>query len=80
MWPQQPSAAVQILVVMGLLVRIMSFWPAMAGLIVTILLIPLSALIGKKQGQVRKEVLKHTDARVKLCTEVITGTVVCMSW
>lgn len=46
--------------------------PALAGLAVTIAFIPASTWLGKKIGAVRKELVKLTDARVKLCTEVIT--------
>ncbi|MEW5303174.1 MAG: hypothetical protein WDW36_005892 [Sanguina aurantia] len=63
----------QILVVMGMLVNIMSWAPAMAALAVTILLIPLSTLVGKSLAAARKQMLIHIDARVKLCSEIITG-------
>ncbi|KAF5828549.1 hypothetical protein DUNSADRAFT_17458 [Dunaliella salina] len=63
----------QIFVVMALLVRIMHFLPAMAGLVVTVIMIPLSTVIGKALGKARREMLKQTDARVKLASEIITG-------
>lgn len=63
----------QILVVMGLLVRIIHLVPALAGLAATLALIPLSTLVGRAMAAVRKELVGYTDARVKLCTEVITG-------
>jgi len=63
----------QIFVVMALLVRIMHFLPAMAGLVVTVIMIPLSTFIGKALGKARREMLKQTDARVKLASEIITG-------
>lgn len=63
----------QIFVVMALLVRIMHFAPAMAGLVVTVIMIPLSTFIGKALGKARREMVKQTDARVKLATEIITG-------
>lgn len=58
---------------MGLLVRIMHWAPAMAGLAITVVMIPLSTLIGKALGKARREMVKQTDARVKLATEIITG-------
>ena len=58
---------------MALLVRIMSFAPAMAGLVVTVIMIPLSTFIGKALGKARREMVKQTDARVKLASEIITG-------
>jgi ATP-binding cassette subfamily C (CFTR/MRP) protein 1 len=67
------SGPVQIVAVMALLVRIIHFIPAMVGLAVTVALIPLSALVAKALARVRKKVVALTDARVKLCSEVITG-------
>ncbi|PRW33949.1 ABC transporter isoform A [Chlorella sorokiniana] len=67
------SGPFQILVVMGLLVRIIHWAPALAGLGVTIALIPISALVGRQLAAVRRALVGFTDARVKLCTEVITG-------
>ncbi|GIL72743.1 hypothetical protein Vretimale_4441 [Volvox reticuliferus] len=63
----------QILVVMFLLVRIMNWGPSMAGLAVTVVVIPLTALLGKALAKSRREQIKYTDQRVKLCSEVITG-------
>ncbi|GAX75363.1 hypothetical protein CEUSTIGMA_g2807.t1 [Chlamydomonas eustigma] len=63
----------QILVVMGLLIRIMGWAATLAGLVVTVIMIPASTLIGRVINTSRKEMLKHTDARVKLSTEVVTG-------
>ncbi|GLC35697.1 hypothetical protein PLESTB_000485000 [Pleodorina starrii] len=63
----------QILVVMFLLVRIMNWGPSMAGLAVTVVVIPLTALLGKALAKSRREQIKYTDQRVKLCAEVITG-------
>ncbi|KAL4446696.1 hypothetical protein ABPG77_007940 [Micractinium sp. CCAP 211/92] len=67
------SGPFQILVVMALLVRIIHLVPALAGLGATLALIPLSTLVGRAMAAVRKELVAYTDARVKLCTEVITG-------
>ncbi len=58
---------------MALLVRIIHLVPALAGLGATLALIPLSTLVGRAMAAVRKELVAYTDARVKLCTEVITG-------
>jgi len=67
------SGPVQIIAVMALLVRIIHFIPAMVGLAVTVALIPLSALVAKALARIRKKVVALTDARVKMCSEVITG-------
>lgn len=43
--PRSPPAAPQILVVMGLLVRVLRWAPALAGLAVTVALIPLTTIV-----------------------------------
>ena len=63
----------QILIVMGLLVTIMGWAATLAGFAVTVVMIPSSTLVGRYLQAARKEMLKHTDARVKLSTEIITG-------
>lgn len=69
--PTDPQT--QILVVMGLLVRVIHWQPALAGLAATLALIPLTMVVGKALANVRRRLVGFTDARVKLCTEVITG-------
>lgn len=63
----------QILVINALLIRILGLWATLAGFVVTIIMIPLSTLVGKSLGTARKEMMKQADARVKLSTEIITG-------
>lgn len=67
------SGPFQILTVMGLLIRVIHFWPAFVGLAVTIIIIPLSTLVARSLARLRKKIVKLTDARVKLSSEVITG-------
>ena len=67
------SGPFQILTVMGLLIRVIHFWPAFVGLAVTITIIPLSTLVARSLARLRKRIVKLTDARVKLSSEVITG-------
>ena len=67
------SGPLQIFVVLALLVRVIQPIPALVGLGVTVALIPLSAFVARALGRVRKRVVALTDARVKLCSEVITG-------
>lgn len=67
------SGPFQVLATMGLLVRIIGWAAAFAALGVSLILIPLSMLIGMKITQYREAQLKFTDQRVKLTTEVITG-------
>lgn len=63
----------QIFIIMAMLARIMGWASTLAGLAVTVIMIPLSTLVGKALGTSRREMLKHTDARVKLSTEIVTG-------
>lgn len=65
---------VQILVVMGLLMRIIHVVPALAGLSVTIVLVPITTVVSRRLSKVRRALIKCTDDRVKLVTEVITGS------
>ena len=58
---------------MGLLVRIIHLVPSMVGLGVTIALIPCITLVTRRLTVIRRRLVGHTDARVKLCTEVVTG-------
>lgn len=58
---------------MALLIRILSVWPALAGLLVTVALIPLTMGLGKLLTRARRQSVAAADARVKLITEVITG-------
>ena len=64
---------VQILVVMGLLMRIIHVVPALAGLSVTVVLVPITTVVSRRLSKVRRALIKCTDDRVKLVTEVITG-------
>lgn len=63
---------------MSLLVRVLSLWPALAGLGMTVAIIPLTMLLGKLMTAARKDSVAAADARVKLTTEVITGVCVCV--
>ena len=64
----------QITVIMLLLARLVHWQPALAGLGATAVLVPLTAAITRKAAAVRKRLVERTDARVKLCTETVTGT------
>ena len=67
------SVVLQILVVMGLLMRIIHVFPALAGLTVTVILVPITTVVSRRLAKVRRALIKCTDDRVKLVTEVITG-------
>lgn len=63
----------QILAVLALLVRVIHFFPALAGLAVTLCLIPLSTAVANRLATIRKALMQQTDRRVKLCSEVVGG-------
>ena len=67
------AAGMQIVVIMGMLVRVIGWAPALAGFLTTCALIPVTGWLGRKLGAVRRAVVKHTDARVRTTTEVILG-------
>jgi ATP-binding cassette, subfamily C (CFTR/MRP), member 1 len=67
------SAPFQVLVIIILLHTIMGWRPALAGLAVTVLLVPLSTFVGKIVHKFRKDLVVKTDSRVKLVSEVIGG-------
>lgn len=58
---------------MGMLVRVLTLWPSLAGLGVTVAIIPLTMLLGRLLTDARKASVAAADARVKLVSEVVTG-------
>jgi ABC transporter transmembrane region len=67
------AAHAQVFVIIWLLHRIVGPLPALAGLAVTIMLVPLNTVIGKVVHKFRKDLIAKTDARVKLVSEIING-------
>jgi ATP-binding cassette subfamily C (CFTR/MRP) protein 1 len=67
------SGPLQILTVLALLARVIGAAPAAVALAATVALVPASALVARALGRVRRRLVKLTDARVKLCAEVVTG-------
>ena len=63
----------QIVVLMALLSRMLSWQSALTGLAVTLSIIPLSIVVGRWQTRIRAHVVQRTDARVKLTGEVLSG-------
>jgi len=63
----------QIAVIMVLLARVVHWQPALAGVLTTVVLVPVTAAITRKAAHVRKRLVGLTDARVKVCTEVVSG-------
>ncbi len=64
----------QIVVLMALLSRMLTWQSAMTGLGVTLSVIPLSIIVARWQTRIRLRVVQRTDARVKLTGEVLSGT------
>eukprot|EP00850_Spirogloea_muscicola_P015101 SM000113S24057 [mRNA] locus=s113:209143:220544:+ [translate_table: standard] len=67
------SGPLQILGAMGLLFYVIGIIPALAGLVVMVLLLPFNAILLRFLTKVRKRLIAATDQRVKLVTEVING-------
>jgi ABC-type multidrug transport system fused ATPase/permease subunit len=67
------SAPFQIMTVMIMLIRVLHPIPALVGLAVTVALIPLSSLVARALARARTRIVKLTDERVKLSSEVILG-------
>ena len=67
------SAPFQIFMVMAMLIRVLHPIPALVGLAVTVALIPLSSLVARALAKARTRIVKLTDERVKLSSEVILG-------
>jgi ATP-binding cassette subfamily C (CFTR/MRP) protein 1 len=63
----------QIAVIMVLLARLVHWQPALAGVLTTVVLVPITAAITRKAAGVRKRLIGLTDERVKVCTEVVSG-------
>lgn len=63
----------QIIVLMALLSRLLTWQSAVSGLAVTLSIIPLSIFVGRWQTRIRSHVVQRTDARVKLTGEVLSG-------
>ena len=86
----QCRASLQIAVIMVLLARLVHWQPALAGVLTTVVLVPVTAAITRKAAHVRKRLVGLTDARVKVCTEVVSGAlgqnpggcghVSCLAW
>ncbi|KAK9839590.1 hypothetical protein WJX84_006235 [Apatococcus fuscideae] len=67
------SAPLQMLVIMMLLVRIIGLWPALAGLVATCSIGPISAWISSKMEEIRESIMECSDARVKAISELLAG-------
>ena len=63
----------QLTVIMLLLSRLVGGWAAIAALVTTISVMPVSAWFGGRQSASRARLIGLTDARVKLCSEAVSG-------
>jgi hypothetical protein len=60
-------------VFMLLLSRLVGWWSALAGVVTTVMVLPVSAWVGSRQSASRERLIALTDARVKLCSEAVSG-------
>ncbi|GMH36556.1 hypothetical protein BSKO_04424 [Bryopsis sp. KO-2023] len=67
------SGPFQITVILLMLMRVLGWASALAGFGMTLTLIPLNTVVGSRMEKYRKQMMTHTDERVKLTTEVIAG-------
>ena len=67
------AACAQMVVFMLLLARLVGWWSALAGVITTVTVMPISAWFGARQSASRERLIALTDARVKLCSEAMSG-------
>jgi ATP-binding cassette subfamily C (CFTR/MRP) protein 1 len=66
------SSPLIIVVILGLLYREVQ-WACFVGLAVMMLLVPMTAFIGKRLGLYRREIVSWTDKRTSIMSEVING-------
>ena len=55
------------------MMRLLGVWPALACLAVSLAVVPVNLLVLRTQTKLRRQTLVHTDARVKLTGEVLSG-------
>ena len=67
------SAPMQVLITIGLLMRVLQPVPALVGLATTLCFIPINMKVGKKLFATRRALIAKTDKRVKMTTEVLQG-------
>ena len=53
--------------------RLLGVWPAVACLAVSLAVVPVNLLVLRTQTKLRRQTLVHSDARVKLTGEVLSG-------
>ena len=67
------GAGAQLVVFMLLLSRVVGWWAAIAALVTTVSVMPVTAWFGGRQSTSRARLIGLTDARVKLCSEAVSG-------
>ena len=65
--------ATQISVVLLLLSRLLGWHASVGGFLASLLVVPASAALMRRVAAVRKHLSALTDARVKLCAEIVSG-------
>jgi hypothetical protein len=65
---------VQVFVIMYALHQIIGLIPTLAGVLAMLLVAPFNVIMGSLVHRCRLQLIAKTDARVKIMTEVINGT------
>ena len=68
-----PHHGVQIVIILLLLSRLVGWHASIGGFLTSVLLIPAASALMKRVGTVRQRLAPLTDARVKLCSEIVAG-------
>ena len=69
--------AVQIIVILLLLSRLVGWHASVGGFLASILLVPASAALMRRIATVRRRLVALSDTRVKLCSEIVSGGYDC---
>ena len=67
------ASDVQIAIILALLSRLLGWHASIGGFLTSVLLVPGSAALMKRVAAIRKHLSTLTDARVKLCAEIVSG-------
>ncbi len=62
-----------IMVVLLLLSRLVGWHASIGGFLASVLLVPASAALMRRIATVRRRLVALSDARVKLCSEIVSG-------
>ena len=63
----------QITIILLLLSRLVGWHACIAGFLTSLLLVPVASALMRRVASVRQRLAPLTDARVKLCSEIVAG-------